>query len=219
MPRRGVILPAFPSHSLPKQEIQENLLVQLCNIKVKLQKRRTKGRATSKPGSKRVQGAPTMSQPQGHHAAYALGMGLIHAEKGLFYFGLAIQMLHAGIREGFSERLDGLYITGFLVVYLLNSLLFLAIGSLAIAGHHKKKKSLDIATFALSIITIISVSFLLTYLCYSAFRDQGSKLQFMDIFMVGILPTFTSLITATISANLAQAINEKGRSSVQPAEG
>ena len=160
-----------------------------------------------------------MSQPQGHHAAYALGMGLIHVEKGLFYFGLAIQMLHAGIREGFSERLDGLYITGFLVVYLLNSLLFLAIGSLAIAGHHKKKKSLDIATFALSIITIISVSFLLTYLCYSAFRDQGHKLQFMDIFMVGILPTFTSLITATISANLAQAINEKGRSSVQPMEG
>ena len=128
-------------------------------------------------------------------------------------------MLHAGISKGFSERLDGLYITGFLVVYLLNSLLFLAIGSLAIAGHHKKKKSLDIATFALSIITIISVSFLLTYLCYSAFRDQGSKLQFMDIFMVGILPAFTSLITATISANLAQAINEKGRSSVQPAEG
>ena len=84
------------------------------------------------------------------------------------------------------------------------SVLFMASGSLAIAGGCKKSKSLIIATLVLSIVSAIAAFSLIVHSCVFVNAISGANIAVFQYYL-GIVQLITMMIVATFSAVLAVA--------------
>ena len=123
----------------------------------------------------------------------AIALGIVHIVIGMTAMVFTGVFYHDHNMEGVSNGWGW----GF------GSLLFMASGSVAIAGGCKKTKSLIIATLVLSIISAIAAFSLLVFSSVFVEKIVQVAPQVGGQYYLGIVLLFTMMIVATISAVLA----------------
>ena len=130
---------------------------------------------------------------QNYDSKITVGLGIVHIAIGVITMVFTGVFFHDDDFNGVSNR------PGWGVC----SVLFMASGSLAIAGGCKKSKSLIIATLVLSIISAIAAFSLLVF--SSVFVDllASAPAQLKVPYYLGIVLVLVMLIVASVSATLA----------------
>jgi len=133
----------------------------------------------------------------------AIGLGVVHVLLGVIVMVFAWGQPGAGTWYCNPDQNYGghAFYNESNLFWCLGSLLFMASGSLAIAGGCKKTKKLTIATFVLSILSAIASFGLIVFasVWIPAFQDQTCSFMYS----INVALVLTMLIVATISAILA----------------